>query len=151
MDMCNTRFELVSSLETPHGRAVGRRRPGPPVDHPEWLGVQIRDIGSGNFGVAKLMRDRKSGELVAVKFIERGEKVRQGARARWRQLLGGPCDTLWGACRRCRVPASVHWQEEFGRHWQGVQALLSRVACEGAEHCALLPPPAAAAGTRACR
>ena len=36
---------------------------------------QIRDIGSGNFGVAKLMRDKQTGELVAVKFIERGEKV----------------------------------------------------------------------------
>lgn len=38
--------------------------------------LQIRDIGSGNFGVAKLMKDRKTGELVAVKFIERGDKVR---------------------------------------------------------------------------
>ena len=37
---------------------------------------QIRDIGSGNFGVAKLMRDNTTNELVAVKFIERGEKVR---------------------------------------------------------------------------
>ena len=36
---------------------------------------QIKDIGSGNFGVAKLMRDKTTGELVAVKFIERGEKV----------------------------------------------------------------------------
>jgi serine/threonine-protein kinase SRK2 len=35
----------------------------------------IRDIGSGNFGVAKLMRDKQTGELVAVKFIERGEKI----------------------------------------------------------------------------
>ena len=35
----------------------------------------IKDIGSGNFGVAKLMKDRYSGELVAVKFIERGEKI----------------------------------------------------------------------------
>ena len=35
----------------------------------------IKDIGSGNFGVAKLMRDRATGELVAVKFIERGEKI----------------------------------------------------------------------------
>eukprot|EP00891_Asterochloris_glomerata_P004326 jgi/Astpho2/4326/Aster-07415 len=35
----------------------------------------IRDIGSGNFGVAKLMRDKHGGELVAVKFIERGEKI----------------------------------------------------------------------------
>jgi len=35
----------------------------------------IKDIGSGNFGVAKLMKDRMTGELVAVKFIERGEKI----------------------------------------------------------------------------
>ncbi len=36
----------------------------------------VRDIGSGNFAVAKLMRDKKTRELVAVKYIERGEKVR---------------------------------------------------------------------------
>jgi serine/threonine-protein kinase SRK2 len=35
----------------------------------------IKDIGSGNFGVAKLMKDRMTGELVAVKFIERGSKI----------------------------------------------------------------------------
>ncbi|GLJ46954.1 hypothetical protein SUGI_0990850 [Cryptomeria japonica] len=35
----------------------------------------VKDIGAGNFGVAKLMRDKKTGELVAVKFIERGEKI----------------------------------------------------------------------------
>ncbi|KAL3684608.1 hypothetical protein R1sor_002630 [Riccia sorocarpa] len=35
----------------------------------------VRDIGSGNFGVARLMRDRKTRELVAVKYIERGEKI----------------------------------------------------------------------------
>lgn len=35
----------------------------------------IRDIGSGNFGVAKLCRAKDTGELVAVKFIERGEKI----------------------------------------------------------------------------
>lgn len=35
----------------------------------------VKEIGAGNFGVAKLMRDKKSGELVAVKFIERGEKI----------------------------------------------------------------------------
>jgi hypothetical protein len=38
--------------------------------------LQIRDIGSGNFGVAKLMRNRVTNELIAVKFIERGERVR---------------------------------------------------------------------------
>ena len=35
----------------------------------------LKDIGSGNFGVAKLVRDKWSGELHAVKYIERGQKV----------------------------------------------------------------------------
>ncbi len=41
------------------------------------LNTQIRDIGSGNFGVAKLMKDitQPHGELVAIKFIPRGDKV----------------------------------------------------------------------------
>ena len=40
----------------------------------------VKDIGAGNFGIAKLMKDRASGELVAVKFIERGEKVAAASR-----------------------------------------------------------------------
>lgn len=35
----------------------------------------VRDIGQGNFGVARLMRDKLTRELVAVKYIERGDKV----------------------------------------------------------------------------
>ena len=35
----------------------------------------VRDIGSGNFGVARLMRNRETRELVAVKCIERGHRV----------------------------------------------------------------------------
>ncbi|XP_044484498.1 serine/threonine-protein kinase SAPK2-like [Mangifera indica] len=35
----------------------------------------LKDIGSGNFGVAKLVRDTWSGELYAVKYIERGQKI----------------------------------------------------------------------------
>jgi len=35
----------------------------------------IKEVGSGNFGVAKLMRDRQTGELVVLKFIERGQKI----------------------------------------------------------------------------
>ncbi|XP_048226746.1 serine/threonine-protein kinase SAPK2 isoform X1 [Ricinus communis] len=35
----------------------------------------LKDIGSGNFGVAKLVRDRWTKELFAVKFIERGQKI----------------------------------------------------------------------------
>ena len=38
----------------------------------------VRDIGSGNFGVARLMRDKHTKELVAVKYIERGDKVSFG-------------------------------------------------------------------------
>ncbi|PHT80807.1 hypothetical protein T459_13822 [Capsicum annuum] len=34
-----------------------------------------KDIGSGNFGVAKLVKDKWSGELFAVKYIQRGKKV----------------------------------------------------------------------------
>ncbi|CAL9080306.1 unnamed protein product [Musa textilis] len=35
----------------------------------------VRDIGSGNFGIARLMRDKPARELVAVKYIERGVKI----------------------------------------------------------------------------
>ncbi|KAK6152692.1 hypothetical protein DH2020_012331 [Rehmannia glutinosa] len=35
----------------------------------------VRDIGSGNFGVARLMRDKQTKELVAVKYFERGDKI----------------------------------------------------------------------------
>lgn len=43
------------------------------VKHPDY--ELLKDIGSGNFGVAKLMRYKTTGELVAVKFIERGDKI----------------------------------------------------------------------------
>ena len=36
----------------------------------------LKDLGSGNFGVARLVRDKKTRELVAVKYIERGKKVK---------------------------------------------------------------------------
>ncbi|KAJ7968046.1 Protein kinase [Quillaja saponaria] len=35
----------------------------------------VKDIGSGNFGVARLMRDKETKELVAMKYIERGRKI----------------------------------------------------------------------------
>lgn len=35
----------------------------------------LREMGSGNFGVARLVRDKKTNELVAVKYIKRGKKV----------------------------------------------------------------------------
>lgn len=35
----------------------------------------LKELGAGNFGVARLVKDKKTGELVAVKYIERGKKV----------------------------------------------------------------------------
>lgn len=35
----------------------------------------MKNIGSGNFGVAKLVKDKWTGELFAVKYIERGHKI----------------------------------------------------------------------------
>ncbi|KAG4118947.1 hypothetical protein ERO13_D11G049200v2 [Gossypium hirsutum] len=40
----------------------------------------VKDIGSGNFGVARLMRDKITKDLVAVKYIERGDKVDENVR-----------------------------------------------------------------------
>ncbi|KAL6514276.1 Serine/threonine-protein kinase srk2e [Orobanche hederae] len=45
-----------------------------PIKHDSNRYELVSDIGSGNFGVARLMRDRQTNELVAVKYIERGEK-----------------------------------------------------------------------------
>nr|KJB25444.1 hypothetical protein B456_004G191500 [Gossypium raimondii] len=35
----------------------------------------VKELGSGNFGVARLVKDKKTKELVAVKYIERGKKI----------------------------------------------------------------------------
>ena len=35
----------------------------------------VKDLGAGNFGVARLMRNKETKELVAMKYIERGQKV----------------------------------------------------------------------------
>ncbi|CAH2076068.1 unnamed protein product [Thlaspi arvense] len=45
----------------------------------------LRDLGSGNFGVAKLVREKANGEFYAVKYIERGLK----ARYYFKQLISG--------------------------------------------------------------
>ncbi|CAL9054392.1 unnamed protein product [Musa banksii] len=37
----------------------------------------VKDIGSGNFGVARLMRNKDTGELVAMKYIPRGPKINE--------------------------------------------------------------------------
>ncbi|KAG6498274.1 hypothetical protein ZIOFF_046186 [Zingiber officinale] len=46
-----------------------------PIMHDSDRYELVKDIGSGNFGIARLMRDKQTKELVAVKYIERGEKI----------------------------------------------------------------------------
>ena len=36
---------------------------------------EVKEIGCGSFGVARLLRNKKTRELVAVKYIQRGPKV----------------------------------------------------------------------------
>ncbi|KAL9229747.1 hypothetical protein vseg_005181 [Gypsophila vaccaria] len=61
------------------GMNRGQLASGPTLDMPIMHDSDrydlVRDIGSGNFGVARLMRDRVTKELVAVKYIERGDKI----------------------------------------------------------------------------
>ncbi|OAY81459.1 Serine/threonine-protein kinase SAPK10 [Ananas comosus] len=45
-----------------------------PIMHDSDRYELVKDIGAGNFGIARLMRDKQTKELVAVKYIERGEK-----------------------------------------------------------------------------
>lgn len=35
----------------------------------------LKELGSGNFAVARLAKDKNTGQLVALKYIERGKKV----------------------------------------------------------------------------
>lgn len=60
-------------MDRPASMATGEM----PIMHDSDRYDFVRDIGSGNFGVARLMRDKHTKELVAVKYIERGDKVIQ--------------------------------------------------------------------------
>ncbi|KAH7442365.1 hypothetical protein KP509_03G085000 [Ceratopteris richardii] len=61
----------------------------------------VKDIGAGNFGVARLMRDKRTNELVAVKYIERGEKIDQNVQ---REIINH---------RSLRHPNIVRFKEVF--------------------------------------
>lgn len=52
--------------------------------------VQIKDLNSGTFGFVQLALDRTTGRNVAIKFIERGDKVRaDGSAAAGRPVACG--------------------------------------------------------------
>jgi hypothetical protein len=94
--------------------------------------VQIRDIGSGNFGVAKLCRAKDTGELVAVKFIERGEKVGAaiGGSGRGGRAPGGPQQQASSPrCRRRRQ------RRRAAASWPGPAACSSLLAALPAVAC----------------
>jgi len=52
---------------------MSRSKPEPLSGHPKY--EKIKDLNSGTFGFVQLCRDKASGELCAIKFIERGEKI----------------------------------------------------------------------------
>lgn len=61
--------------EMDRAAAVGTGPMDMPIMHDSDRYDFVKDIGSGNFGVARLMRDKVTKELVAVKYIERGDKI----------------------------------------------------------------------------
>ena len=74
-----------ASAAGPHGALAqsagslqGRRVPtaGPAWSPPAPPRPQIKDLNSGTFGFVQLALDRTTGRQVAIKFIERGDKVR---------------------------------------------------------------------------
>lgn len=67
---------------------------------------RVKDLNSGTFGFVQLCKDKTTNELVAIKFIERGDKVRWGSaiggwaggKARAAGRAGGP------PCNRAAPP-----------------------------------------------
>ncbi|EFJ28967.1 hypothetical protein SELMODRAFT_171183 [Selaginella moellendorffii] len=64
-----------SGVEGEAAGATAAAGPDYPLLHDTERFELVRDIGSGNFAVARLVRDRVTQELFAVKYIERGDKI----------------------------------------------------------------------------
>ena len=64
------------------------------------LNVQIRDLNSGTFGFVELALDKSTGQQVAVKFIERGDKVLS---------CTAPCCAFWIGGADFRMGASFRY------------------------------------------
>lgn len=74
--LCDRRIRGKSDRKSEMDRAPVTTGPmDMPIMHDSDRYDFVKDIGSGNFGVARLMRDKVTKELVAVKYIERGDKV----------------------------------------------------------------------------
>ncbi len=95
------------------------------------LPVQVRDVGSGAFGVCKLMKNLGTGQLVAVKQIERGEKVSNRA----------PPPPLPHIRTPCAPPTTSLWISAAGT-CSCVRRLLQRYVCSRAAPPGRDQPPA---------
>jgi hypothetical protein len=124
----------------------------------------VKDLGSGNFGLARLEREIATGELVAIKYIERGDGVRAAARARTK------CSRATATGRRTRAPLQRACAQRLARApppprrsvctcrgrsgsdtWRGAGARRlhgAAVAALWAPTSAYAPPPAPARLTR---
>jgi serine/threonine-protein kinase SRK2 len=54
-------------------KPAGATRAEPLESHPKY--EKVKDLNSGTFGFVQLCKDKTTNELVAIKFIERGDKV----------------------------------------------------------------------------
>ncbi|KAL0913807.1 hypothetical protein M5K25_017296 [Dendrobium thyrsiflorum] len=70
----------------------------------------LKELGAGNFGVARLVRDKKTKELVAVKYIERGKKIDENVQ---REIINH---------RSLRHPNIIRFREK----WIGVGKMESK-------------------------
>jgi hypothetical protein len=71
--LSKTKNQQEQARKAPNSIGAGRTGPGSRAAMEKY--ELLKDIGSGNFGVARLMRNRETKELVAMKYIPRGLKI----------------------------------------------------------------------------
>lgn len=65
---------------TDHSQKVRERKdPNPlPANHPKY--ERVKDLSTGAFGFVQLCRNKRSGQLVAIKFLERVSHIELSCR-----------------------------------------------------------------------
>lgn len=110
--------------------------------------AQIRELGHGAYGTAVLMRNRETGEMVAVKFIERGAQAR-GLAAVLRRLPAHPAALAGAACCLLRQSNSTAMCTLPGAGCPHCHRLPCSLHCRhGRCHCACEAAPHSAARKR---
>lgn len=99
--------ERASPARLALGVATCRRPPRqPPAALPLPSSLQVQDLGEGASGVVKLMRDGRTGELVAVKLMRRGDTVRRAGHRKDAAAGHGSCPRYPAPCLRAERPAA---------------------------------------------